>query len=319
MSPRALVWTYLTALLAAAAATLVGLAALLIRYLPHEYLTRAGLACKTDEGCATALPQWAGAGFSFLLGGILIGFLLFAAFTLSSQMSASGRRRLDLVRVAGRMGSPLPPGLRGRTLLIDDPCPLSYTIGFLRPAVVVSTGLFETLDAEEVQAVLAHEEAHVAARDNLVLLLANTLAMTFALVPGVRLAFARLRRAQELAADDFATRRIGDSLVVASSLQKFARSLFGPARPAAAVGFAEGGNVTERIEGLLFGEVVRTSRRWAAGAILVLGLLFGSFVGSALAVTDVILYEETASAACHGHGETRDGAPGSAHGSCEGH
>jgi Zn-dependent protease with chaperone function len=165
--------------------------------------------------------------------------------------------------------------------------PLSYTKGFLRPTVVVSTGLYESLEREEVAAVLAHEEAHLHSRDNLLLLLAQTLAMTFVLVPGARLAFRRLRRAQELAADEYASARLGDSLVVASSLEKFARSLFRSARPALTVAFAEDGNVSERIEGLLFGRVAAASRRWAAFSLLVLGLLFGGFTASALAATEV--------------------------------
>lgn len=138
---------------------------------------------------------------------------------------------------------------------------------------------------------LAHEEGHVVGRDNLLVLLAQTVSLTFALVPGVRLAFRRLRRAQEIAADDFARGRTGDSLVVASSLQKFARSLVAPAGGAGtmlpALGFADEGNVTERIRGLLVDEIVPGCRRRLAVAVLGFLLLFVSFAGSALAFTDV--------------------------------
>jgi Zn-dependent protease with chaperone function len=206
-------------------------------------------------------------------------------------MGRSGRQWDDVVRMGEYLGHSVPPRLRGRTLVLDDPMPCSYTIGFLRPSVVVSTGLFNNLDRDEVEAVLAHEEAHLAARDNLVLLIAQTVSMTFVLVPGVRLAFARLRRFQEMAADDFATRRTGDCLLVASSLQKFARSLFFPANPAMAMAFAEEGNVTERIEDLLLGTRVRGGR-WAATALLALLLLFGAFATSAVATTGVTIGDD---------------------------
>jgi Zn-dependent protease with chaperone function len=308
LSPRALVWTYLAALLSVGAATMVGLVALLLRYLPHEYLTLAGLTCQTEDGCETTMPLWANAAFSFLIGGIVLGLVLFAFFAAYGQVSSTRRTRQDVIDVcSGPAPLVLPVRLRGRTLLIEDPYPLSYTVGFVRPHVVISTGLFDTLDYDEIGAVLAHEEGHVAARDNLVALLAYTFAATFALVPGVALALSRLRRAQEMAADDFACRCTGDSLVVASSLQKFARSLFGR-RPAASLGFAEEGDVTERIEGLVFGRTVRSSRRLAAAVFLGLALLFGAFSTSALASTGVTFDARTAaSGECHerGAGEAR--------------
>jgi hypothetical protein len=270
----------------------------MLRYLPHDIVTAAGLTCTEDGASSRGLPIWANAGFSFLVGGVLLGMVLFAGFAFFSQMGRTGKQRTEVIRMGRYLGHSVPPRLRGRTLVLDDPVPCSYTIGFLRPAVVVSSGLFQSLDRDEVEAVLAHEEAHLAARDNLVLLVAQTVSMTFVLVPGVRLSFARLRRAQEMAADDFATRRTGDCLVVASSLQKFARSLFAPARPGMTVGFAEEGNVTERIEDLLRGTRARVGRRWAATALLALALLFGSFASTALGSTGVSLDTD---AACGAH------------------
>jgi Zn-dependent protease with chaperone function len=317
LSPRGLVWTYLAALVAVGAATLVGLLALLLRYLPHEYLTLAGLTCQTESGCETTMPLWANAAFSFLLGGVMLGLLLFAALAFYGQLSSSRRTREDLLRIT-QAPDPLalPRRLRRRTLVIEDPYPLSYTVGFIRPWVVVSTGLFSALDEEEVAAVLAHEEAHLAARDNLVALLARTLAATFALVPGMALALRRLRRAQELAADDFACRRTGDNLLVASSLQKFARSLFGR-RPATAVGFADEGDVAERIEGLVYGRAAGASRRLAAATLLVLALLFAGFTATAFASTGVTVDRQAVSGECHQPGA---GEAVLAHGvTCEAH
>lgn len=61
------------------------------------------------------------------------------------------------------MQADLPePGVR----VVDDETPSCYTVGrFTDATIVVTTGLVEQLDADELEAVLAHELAHVANRD----------------------------------------------------------------------------------------------------------------------------------------------------------
>ena len=72
----------------------------------------------------------------------------------------------------------------------------------------------------------------------------------------------------------------------------------GPRRvPATALGFADEGNVTERIRGLLADEVVPGCRRRLAVAVLAFVLVFASFAGSALAFTDVV-FEGAGATAC---------------------
>lgn len=269
-----------------------------LRYLPHAVLDRTGLVCNVAAACQRALPGWANATFSFFMGGMLLGLIAVAVYAALSQTRCSSQFCAHALAEGHVYQGPLPPGLRGRTYVVDDDVPRSYTVGTLRPRVVISSGLLAGLDEQEVQAVFAHEEGHLAARDNLILLVARTLAATFALLPGVRAAVVRLRRAQELAADDFARRRTGDPLVVASSLQKFARALF-PGTTSPGVAFADEGDVVERIRGLVFGHVAVTSRRCLAATVLVVTVLLIAFTGSALAFTDVTLRGEAATHTCH--------------------
>lgn len=317
VSPRTLMWTYLVGLLAAVGATLLLLGALFLRYLPHGILWKAGLTCAMDDGCPTVVPAWAGAGFSFLVAGVAVGLVLFSVVALSGQLSCSGRRCKDLLRAARPFEGTTPEGLRGRVLLVVDEALLSYTIGFLRPWVVISTGLRDSLDDDELFAVLAHEEGHVLRRDNLILLISQTIALAFAVVPGVRVCFAGLRRCQELAADLFARELTGDGLVVASSLHKFAQSIAPPLprQTQIAVGFANEGNVGERIRGLLVDELVVTSKRRLVIAIAALAIMLVGFTGSAAAFTQVTLASGADCAACHqsdpGHSE-----PTAVHGVC---
>jgi len=319
---RSLVWAYLTALVAIAAATVLLLAALLVRYLPHEYLVRAGLSCIEESGvCAASLPPWVGPPYSFLMGGVIGGLILYFVATVCSQLGLSRCHQAGLSRVARADREVLTTGrsfqFPERLVVLENSTPTSYTIGFLRPQVVVSTGLSVALEEEEVTAVLAHEEAHVVGYDNVILLVAQSLGRTFALVPGARRALARLRRAQEIAADEYAREKTGDGLVVASGLEKFARSVSpAPLQMVGVSAFAEGTGVTERIWGLLTEpELILRSRRYVIAVVAGLLLIFSIFTGSALAFTEVSVDTRGACSGCHmsSHG---DGAARAAHGDC---
>jgi Peptidase family M48 len=284
------VWVYLSALLAAVSATVVLLVAILLKYLPQDYLAKAGLVCHMNTSCEAALPVWAVPAFPLLVGGALLGVGVYGAASFCAQLGYSTALRKAVARAPSAAGARLhlSPQLDGRVIIVDEPSLVSYTIGFLRPRVVISDGLLETLEVDEIQAVLSHEEGHLAGRDNLLILVAQTLAHAFVLVPGVRFSYARLRRALELAADSYARRATGDPLVVASSLQKFARRLGVPASVSLGTAyFADDGHVVERIHGLLGEESTYAWRRWVATSALVLALVFGVFAGSALAFTDV--------------------------------
>ncbi len=302
--PRTLTYAYLAALLAATGATLALLVSLFLRYLPHGLLVHAGLACDMEAGCATPLPPWAGSTFSFLIGGVIAGLVLFAGVAICGQTGCSTRRRHDVVRSATEFRGAVPPGLRGRVHVVEDPAPVSYTIGFWRPQVIVSSGLLATLDEDELHAVLAHEEGHAVAGDNVIVLVARTLALTFALVPGVSMAYARLRKAQERAADEFARDRTGDGLLVAASLTKFARSLLA-LTPSSRVeivttAFAEEGDVGERVRGLLSTSRVATSKRRLAAVALMFVVVVSAFSSSAFAFTGVTLASRSDCSTCHG-------------------
>ncbi|MFC5366427.1 M48 family metalloprotease [Salinirubrum litoreum] len=78
----------------------------------------------------------------------------------------------DRVARLAQQGGTTPPTVA----VADSPVPNSLTVGGLRDAtLVVSTGLLETLDDERLDAVLAHELAHVRNRDAAILTLATFL------------------------------------------------------------------------------------------------------------------------------------------------
>ena len=78
----------------------------------------------------------------------------------------------------------------------------AFTVGWLRPRVYVDAALAGLLTADELAAVLAHEEAHVARRDPLRLSALRFLACTLFFLPALRRLAADAADEAEIAADD---------------------------------------------------------------------------------------------------------------------
>jgi hypothetical protein len=129
----------------------------------------------------------------------VLGRLLWAA---ASAIATARRRRARHDETLALVGRPGPvPGM----VILEDDRPVVYCLPG-RGRVVVTSGALSRLNRAELQAVLAHERAHLSARHHLVIMLARTLP---AALPGVRfLATAADQAADlaEMAADDSAAR-----------------------------------------------------------------------------------------------------------------
>ena len=91
------------------------------------------------------------------------------------------RRLLENVSIAA--GLPVTPELR----MVNDPAPNAFAAG-LRPEksyVGVTTGLLETMPKRELEAVLAHEVAHIRNRDTYLMTMAVVFAGVIALVADI--------------------------------------------------------------------------------------------------------------------------------------
>ena len=149
----------------------------------------------------------------------------------------AGRTALDLrrdrIRQRHRLallawGDAAWPG----ALVIDRPEATAFCLpGRRGGTVVLSTGTLARLSPAEVQAVLAHERAHLRGRHDVVVWAAQSLRNAFPFVPLFRAAAAALPRLVEMAADDVASRESGRR-VLASALLSMADS----STPASAMG-----------------------------------------------------------------------------------
>jgi Zn-dependent protease with chaperone function len=179
-----------------------------------------------------ALPLLA---IAALFGARVAGSAL--ALARSLLRSASARRGLDRAT----------RDQHGRTRVLPLQAPQAFVLGVLRPTLYVTRGLLSAAHAQHVDAVLAHERAHLRRADPLRMLIANA-ALALHL-PGIAGALrARLLRAQEMAADVEAADAIGSRKRVAKALVAIARAQHSPPTLALAFGAC---NVEARVHRLL--------------------------------------------------------------------
>lgn len=202
------------------------------------------------------------------------------------RFSASIGRAAVVTRKARLTRGTASGGLEGTYPLqrISSTAPTAFATGYLAGRVVVSDGLVALLDRSEVQAVLSHEEAHLRARHNLLLLVSR--AATAALVPvlPLRSLCRRLEQAMEEAADDAAVASVGSRAVVAGALSKVALAQLD--RPAGAVAVS-GSDVPARVRRLL---EPNAPPGWMPAACLVAsGVLSVVFVATQLALGGAFL------------------------------
>jgi Zn-dependent protease with chaperone function len=200
----------------------------------------------------------AGAGLALVLGRIVWALVAGAVATARARLRA-GNPRWRLARGEPVFEAPLDS-------------PTAYSLGTYRRQVVVTSGLLEALDEQEVQAVLFHEEGHLRARHHGKLMIARAIRSALGFLPPVRAALGALEQAMEEAADEHAADRLGDPATVGSALSKVALSSMGS--PLGAVALAAGLNVPGRVRRLLEPPAVPGWMPWACLAFA--GILLAS-------------------------------------------
>ena len=196
-----------------------------------------------------------------LLFGRLLGVLLLVGWSTAR----SRRRHREVVDLVGR-----PWERDAAATVLDHPGVAAYCLPGGRSRVVLTAGVVDLLDADEVEAVLAHEHAHVAERHDLVVLPFSAWATALPWIPGVRAARRAVARLVELVADDRAC--VGrDRAVLAAALARVGAAAAGPDAPAGALA-ARDSAVLDRVRRLLAppDRAPRARRLAVGGAVVVL-------------------------------------------------
>ncbi|MGB7220706.1 MAG: M56 family metallopeptidase [Vicinamibacterales bacterium] len=168
------------------------------------------------------------------------------------------------------------------SLLIDTPT----VVGWLRPVILLPIAALANLTPAQVEAILAHELAHIRRHDYLVNLI-QTMAETLLFYhPAVWWVSARIRSEREHCCDAVAVEACGDAVGYAAALTELESARTGrpfPAGQAALALAATGGSLLERVRRVLRMPVddVRPARTEAIPAIMTAALVLLFVVGAA--------------------------------------
>jgi beta-lactamase regulating signal transducer with metallopeptidase domain/peptidoglycan/xylan/chitin deacetylase (PgdA/CDA1 family) len=153
-------------------------------------------------------------------------------------------------------------------------------IGWLRPVILVPLSVLTGLCAQQVEALLAHELAHIRRHDYLVNLLQTALETLLFYHPAVWWVSRRIRVEREHCCDDLAVAACGDVLGYARALTML-EQLRGREAEQFAMAATGGGSLLKRIRRLV-GTPASSSPRassWLAGLVVMLAVL-GIFAGA---------------------------------------
>jgi beta-lactamase regulating signal transducer with metallopeptidase domain len=205
------------------------------------------------------------------LGLILAGAVVArTALTAMAHFRASRRQALQHAQTARLVGHPHPAL---GAVLVEHAQPSVYCVAGRQPTVILTTGAVQALDPSQLDAVLAHERAHLTGRHHWLLAMARIGREVLPFLPLMRDAEEQVARLVELHADDAAT-RARDPRLLATALVVLATSA-SPA-PALAAGATDS---VQRIHRLLGpGEPLGRARRHLLRA-----------TAAALALTPVLL------------------------------
>ncbi len=138
---------------------------------------------------------------ALLLTAALAARLLGVLAAVSVRTLRGRARHRDLLDL---LATPWPaaPGAR----VLDHPAPVAYCLPGLRSRLVVSAGVLDCLDVDQVWAVLAHERTHLRERHDLVVLPFVAWGATAPFVRGMVCAQLAVATLVEMRADDVAVR-----------------------------------------------------------------------------------------------------------------
>jgi beta-lactamase regulating signal transducer with metallopeptidase domain len=190
-----------------------------------------------------------------------------AANETCRRMTARLSRRLHITRAITLLES----------TLVDVPT----VLGFLKPVVLLPASVLGGLTPQQLEAILAHELAHIRRHDYLVNLLQTLVETVLFYHPAVWWVSRRIRVERENCCDDLAVSLCGDPVAYAHALADLEALRSGPAPDHHIAMAATGGSLLQRVRRLLGAPSSHTGRgpAWLAGSVALL-LIGGIALGA---------------------------------------
>ena len=218
------------------------------------------------EQMPALVTAWA-LGAGLMLARMALGLVWVSrARRRSTAAPAEWQARLDAL--ARRLGLKRAVPLR---LLPELAGPIA--LGMLRPCVLLPAALLSRLPVDLLEALLAHELAHVRRWDYLANLLQSAVEALLFFHPVVWWLSARMRHERELVADEISAELLGDSRRLALALHALSELDSSPMKPSPALA-ARGGDLLARIERLLAPRPQATGWKLALPALLIAATSF---------------------------------------------
>jgi beta-lactamase regulating signal transducer with metallopeptidase domain len=163
-------------------------------------------------------------------------------------------------------------------LLISPLAQAPAVAGWLRPAILMPVGALTGLPAEQIEALLAHELAHIRRHDYLINLLQSMAEALLFYHPSVWWISNEIRAERELCCDDAAVAACGDALIYARALATVESER--PARLRTVMA-ANGGSLANRIRRLLEPSQSMSHMEAGPGAAAALSIVLLAGIGAA--------------------------------------
>ena len=166
-------------------------------------------------------------------GGMHLGVAVAAVLAFVIAVRVRPGSDHEAVRAAIRTGAAPATRIDGtRVAIVDADHALACAVPGRSGGVLLSTGLAARLADDELQAVVAHEAAHLRERHDLLVGVAESIERAVPWVPGARAMARSTRVLVELAADDAAARRVGRDALRRAVLAADAESALAKVRAA---------------------------------------------------------------------------------------
>lgn len=153
------------------------------------------------------------------------------------------------------------------------------TIGHLKPVILFPIGLINRLSESEVEAILAHELAHILRRDYIFNILQSVVEVIFYFHPAVWWLSAQVRQERESACDDRAIALLGNKLNYAKALVTIQEMAFYPLSPALAFAGTKRNQLLVRVQRLFSPPTTKFNimEKWIATGLVVCSLMVLAF------------------------------------------
>ena len=236
-----------------------------------------------------------------LWGWMAIGGGLFLRFLLQRHRAMRGigpRRPVDDPALLALLAEVRRAGAVRGTVRLTRASGLASPVALGWSEIVLPEAALTDLDAAQQKCLLAHELAHLVRRDPFWLAIGCGIERLFFFQPLNRLARIRLQEAAEYLCDDWAVRRTGSGVSLATCLLKVAEWITTPPQPVPLAGMAERrSQLVIRIHRLIEGRTMNSAPRtlWlAAGTVALLGITVVAAPGVAAHAQQPVAADTTA-------------------------